>query len=167
VHDQLGETDTMLPTHLTRRDFHKLSSAAMAGMLAGTTAGCSRPAAEEKASAPAASADKGKPEVTLVAAAEVHVCRGLNACQGKGADGKNACAGQGTCSTVKAHGCGGENECKGQGGCGETPGENSCKGQGGCGVPLEHAWDKARKRFEERMKKENKTFGDAPKKKSE
>ncbi len=82
---------------------------------------------------------------------------------GKG--GKNDCAGTSACATAKAHTCAGENACLGLGGCGETPGENKCKGMGKCHVPLkDEAWAKARKRFEEVMKKADKKFGDAPKK---
>ena len=56
------------------------------------------------------------------------------------------------------------NACKNQGGCGETPGENECKTKGACKVPLsKKAWKTARKRFEDRMKKAGKKFGDAPK----
>ncbi|HQU46202.1 MAG TPA: hypothetical protein PK867_25540, partial [Pirellulales bacterium] len=98
---------------------------------------------------------------------EPHVCRGLNTCKEKGAGKKNACAGQGTCATLKAHDCSGQNDCRGEGGCGATPGENKCKGMGGCEVPFKHdaAWKKARKRFEELMKKEGKKVGPAPEKK--
>jgi hypothetical protein len=96
-----------------------------------------------------------------------HVCRGINTCKNKGEKGTtNECAGQGHCATVKSHSCQGMNDCKGQGGCGENPGENECKGKGGCAVPLDAGkkmtWQKARKRFEELMKKAGKTFGDAP-----
>ncbi|OYV86423.1 MAG: hypothetical protein B7Z73_11775, partial [Planctomycetia bacterium 21-64-5] len=50
---------------------------------------------------------------------------------------------------------------------GTPPGENKCKGMGGCEVPFKHdaAWKKARKRFEELMKKEGKKVGPAPEKK--
>ena len=54
---------------------------------------------------------------------------------------------------------------KGQGGCGEHPGENTCKAKGSCEVPLkDKAWDKARANFEAAMKKAGKKFGPAPKK---
>ena len=140
----------MKKENLNRRDFTKLSAAALGGMVAGTALGVS--------GAVAADDEKKK---------EVHVCRGLNACKGNGTDGKNACAGQGACATAKAHGCGGKNECKGQGGCHGKSGENACKGKGGCAVPLgEKAWKATRKKFEERMKKAGKTFGDAPAKKA-
>ena len=39
---------------------------------------------------------------TPTAKAEVHACRGLNACKGQGAGGDNACAGQGACATTAA-----------------------------------------------------------------
>ena len=131
--------------NLSRRDFHKLTSAALGGLAAGSILGCSSGAKEAKA-----------------AATDLHACRGLNACKEKGADGKNACAGQGTCATVH-HSCAGKNDCKGQGGCGDTPGANDCKTKGGCEVPMAgDMWSRARAKFEERMKQENKQIGAAP-----
>jgi hypothetical protein len=150
-------TDKNPGSEPTRREFNRLTMAAIGGLMAGAaqTAGSAwgdEPKAKDKK--------------------EKHVCRGLNSCKGQGAevdldgDGKadpNACAGQGACATAKHITCGGENECKGQGGCGATPGENDCKGQGHCHVPLmDSAWKKARARFETRMKKEKKEFGAAP-----
>jgi hypothetical protein len=139
--------------NLSRRDFSKLSAAAFGGMVAGTAISTSDVFAEDA---------KEK---------EVHVCRGLNGCKGKGAcktadngcKGKNACAGKGGCASAKAHKCAGSNDCKGQGGCGPKAGENACKGKGKCAVPLkDKAWKGARARFEARMKKAGKKFGDAP-----
>ena len=128
---------------LNRRDFTRLTAAAFGGMLSGTLAGCG---------------SGGK-----AAAADLHICRGLNACKNLGASKSNACAGQGDCATAKAHSCHGLNECKGQGACGAAPGQNACKGQGGCGVPTkDKMWENARKHFEEVMKKADKKFGDAP-----
>lgn len=139
---------------VSRRGFNKLTLGAVAGLMAGATTRA--PASEE--------GEKDEKEK--------HVCRGLNSCKGQGAeadldgDGENdvnACAGQGACATAKHITCGGHNECKGQGGCGPTPGENDCKGQGACHVPLtDGAWKRARARFEERMKKDKKSFGDPP-----
>ena len=117
--------------------------------------------------------DAGKPKENTAAAEtplllqDPHVCRGINTCKNKGKPGTtNECAGQGHCNTVKSHSCQGMNDCKGHGGCGENPGENDCKGKGGCAVPLDAGkkmtWQKARKRFEELMKKAGKTYGDAP-----
>ena len=145
-------------SELNRRDFQRLTMAAFGGMLVGASSA----AADEKDEKP--KDEKGKEKNPLLS--DPHVCRGLNTCKGKGADKKNACAGQGTCATAKKHSCHYENECRGQGGCGAKPGENACKGKGECAVPLgDGAWKKARKRFEELMKKEGKKFGDAPKKK--
>jgi len=137
-------------THrLDRRDFHKLTSAALGGLAAGSLLGCNNPAG-------------GKPEAT-VAKAEVHLCRGLNECKGQGKGGENACRGQGTCATAKEHGCGGQNECKGLGGCGETAGANECKTHGGCHVPLmESAWETLRKRKEAEWTEKKLAVGDAP-----
>lgn len=139
----------MSPSNPNRRDFTRLAAAAIGGLMAGTTA-----VADEK--------DKKDKKNPLLS--DPHACRGLNTCRNKGKGGKNDCAGQGACATVKAHSCKGENECRGQGGCGEKPGENECKGMGGCAVPMERkAWDKARKRFEELMTAEGKKVGPAPK----
>lgn len=144
-------------SELSRRDFQRLSMAAFGGMLVGAGAA---EAAEDKDKGK----DKEKDKNPLLS--EPHVCRGLNTCKGKGADKKNACAGQGACATAKKHSCHFDNACKGQGGCGEHPGENACKGKGECAVPLHgKAWQKARKRFEELMKKDGKKVGPAPKEK--
>jgi hypothetical protein len=129
---------------LSRRDFYKLTSAALGGMAVGTLLGCSSGTKEAKA------------------ADDLHACRGLNSCKGLGADSKNACAGQGTCATAH-HACAQQNDCKHQGGCGETPGENDCKTKGGCEVPISgDMWAKARAKFESRMKEQGKEIGAAP-----
>lgn len=137
---------------LNRRDFQRLTLAALGGLAVGAGLPVSAEAAAEK---------------TLLD--EPHVCRGLNACKNRGgcgeSKGKNDCAGQGTCATAQKHGCNADNACKGQGGCGEKPGENACKGQGACAVPLgSETWSKAREHFEAAMKKAGKPFGPAPKK---
>ena len=139
---------------MNRRDFTKLAAAALGGALAGAKLA----AADDKPKAK----DKAKPLLLQ----EPHVCRGLNTCKGKAKGGKNDCAGMGQCATAKAHTCGGDNDCAGLGGCGEHPGENKCKGMGECHVPLtDKSWAKARKSFEAAMKKADKKFGAAPKKK--
>ncbi len=163
----------MSSNELNRRDFHRLSMAAMGGVMAGSLAGC-----ETKPAVPTAApstAPTGSAEPAVAATGEVagkqewHLCRGLNECKGQGGGetkGKNDCAGLGECATVKEHACGGENECKGQGGCGENPAANECKGKGGCHIPLmDHAWKQVRKRFEDKMKTAGKKFGEAPPKK--
>jgi hypothetical protein len=168
----------MSPSELNRRDFNRLTSAALSGLIAGVAVGCGKtePAPGVEASTPkpgetkpptalAENSDAAKPSVEQVAMLEgdVHICRGLNACHGKGVGHDNACAGQGACSTAKAHSCHKENECKGQGGCGESYGVNACKAQGECAVPLgDPIWKKARKRFEEQMTKQGKKLGDPP-----
>ena len=131
---------------ISRRDFHKLTSAALGGMMAGAVAGCSSGAKEAKA-----------------ADVDLHACRGLNECKGQGADKKNDFAGQGACATAKEHSCASQNECKHQGGCGATASQNDCRTKGECGVPMkDNMWEKARASFEERMKKDSKQFGAAP-----
>jgi hypothetical protein len=169
----------MTDTEFNRRDFSKLTVAAFTGMLAGTMAGCSSekpqpgPTADlgqpESAADPEkAAAEKADGTAVAVAAAEVHLCKGLNTCKGLGGGatkGENACAGQGACATSKEHSCGTQNECKGLGGCGETAGKNECKGQGGCHVPLmEEAWKTVRESFEKKMNEQGKTFGNPPEK---
>lgn len=162
----------MDPQELNRRDFHRLTMAAVGGVLAGTVAGCGgedKPAAPPK-SPPAApgpsqpakttDADARNEEVAQVEG-EAHACSGLNACKNQGASGKNDCAGQGDCAT-KAwyHSCSGQNDCKGQGGCGESATVNDCKGKGACHIPLmAPAWKKARQHFEEKMKSDGKEVG--------
>lgn len=137
--------------NLGRRDFHKLSLAALGGALAGAAmTGC------------ATNGDKDvKADSPLMS--EPHVCRGLNTCKGVGSGGENDCAGMGACATAGHHSCKGANDCKGQGGCHGTAGMNECKGNGGCGVPLsDKAWKGARSGFESAMKAAGKTVGDAP-----
>src|SRR5882757_7326852 len=104
-----------------RRDFHKLTTAALGGLATGAMLGCRK-------------GGGGAGSDTAVAKVEVHLCRGLNECKGQGKGGDNTCRGQGACATAKEHTCGGQNECKGLGGCGETTGANECKGHGGCHV---------------------------------
>jgi hypothetical protein len=128
---------------VSRRDFGKLALAAFGGVLAGSTLGAGLLSADEKA----------------MAKADAHACCGLNACKGQGKDAKNACAGQGSCSTTEAHSCAGANACKNQGG----QGINACKGQGSCNVPIQgDAWKTARGNYEAAMKKAGKKFGAAP-----
>ncbi|HUY31814.1 MAG TPA: hypothetical protein VMV69_03470 [Pirellulales bacterium] len=147
----------MEKSELSRRDFQRLSVAALGGLMAGTS--LARADEDEKPK-------KKDPKKPLLLQ-DPHVCRGLNAsCKGEVGGEKNDCAGKSHCATAEAHSCGGENECAGLGGCGEHPGENKCQGMGKCHVPLmDKAWDKARKNFEAAMKKANKKFGAAPKKK--
>jgi len=143
----MGQSD------LNRRDFHKLTAAALGGLVAG--ASVLRAVADEPKSK-----DPKKPLLLQ----EPHICRGLNpTCKGEVAGKKHDCAGQAHGPTVKEHACKGHNDCAGEGGCGEKPGENKCKGMGECAVPLkDKAWKQARKNFEAAMKKAGKSFGDAP-----
>ena len=135
---------------MNRRDFQKLTAAAFGGAVIGVGVQSSLPAQQPQ-----------QPSNPLLS--DPHVCRGINTCKGKGASGKNTCAGQGSCATAEKHTCNGENACKGQGGCGNSPGENSCKGRGACNVPLtDTTWPKARARFEQLMKAAGKTYGGAP-----
>jgi hypothetical protein len=140
----------MKPDQFDRRNFHKLTAAALGGIASGLS-GCNSGGA-----GPA-------PAAATVAKAEVHLCRGLNDCKGQGKNGQNDCRGQGACATAKEHSCGGQNDCKGLGGCGETVGANECKTHGGCHVPLmESAWETLRKRKETAWTEKKLEFGKAP-----
>ncbi len=166
----------MKKTDLSRRDFNRLTVAALSGVAAGSVIGCGGEEPEAGGDGGSGTGEDsdgdgggdssaggdGADEKSLLLA-EKHVCRGLNMCKNQGASGDNACAGQGTCATIEHHVCGTKNACKGQGGCGEKPGENACKAQGKCAVPLmEHAWGTARKNFEAAMKADGKTVGQPP-----
>ena len=155
----------------SRRDFHRLATAALGGLLAGTLGGClgdkAEPARPESSGAHADSKSGSSSPVTppvVTTAVALHACRGLNECKGLGKGHKNACVGQGDCYTVK-HECAGQNDCKFQGGCGGTNGFNDCKGKGGCGhfpIQGQAIWKKARAQFEARMKVAGKKVGAAP-----
>ncbi len=138
------------PDRVDRRDFHKLTAAALSGLAAGAVLGCrGEPAATGPAITPVKS--------------DIHLCRGLNECKGQGQGGDNACRGQGACATATEHACGGQNECKGLGGCGASAGENECKTKGGCHVPLmEGAWTKLRAKKEAEWTEKNLEAGDPP-----
>jgi hypothetical protein len=113
---------------------------------------------------------------------ELHVCKGLNACQGHGKDGSGDMAGTGSCATA-AHSCHGNNDCRGQGGCGylgndveqARPGEQACKWHGSCASPINQGrvntkgtnkgksvWKLARTLFENRMNEAGIPFGPSP-----
>jgi len=176
-----------MKSHLSRRDFTKLTSAALGGLVAGSMFGCGKsdddapaPAGGNEGSGDAPPADgSGAPDgsgTANEAAADdkkghdpqllltgKNVCRGLNHTCANHKGGDNQCAGQGQCATAAEHACHGENECKGQGGCGEYPGQNLCKAQGKCAVPLsDKAWKTARTAFEKTMADAGKEFGPAP-----
>ena len=134
--------------NLNRREFAKLTAAAVGGVVAGT-------------------AVSGVVEGSIVDESPLlsgkNVCRGLNPKCGGHKGGNNACAGQGACYTANKHTCHASNDCKGQGGCGARPGENACKGKGECGVPLnDSAWKRARANFETAMEAAGKKFGPPP-----
>lgn len=87
-----------------------LTSAALAGLLAGLTAcGDSGSTTAPEAAAPAPEAAPAAPTAAATeqpAKAAEHACKGMNECKAQGGchvEGKNSCAGL--------------NECKGQGGC--------------------------------------------------
>jgi hypothetical protein len=145
--------------NVNRREFHKLTAAAMGGLMAGSFVGCAKKKGEEaagKTENQGGEAPAGE-DAALAAWTGKHVCRGLNACKGEGKGSNNECAGKGECATVEPHSCGGLNTCKNLGGCGETAGQNSCKGEGGCQVPLmESAYATAYKKFKADMEKAGK-----------
>jgi hypothetical protein len=131
-------------TDLNRREFHALAAAAVGGAIAGSIAGCSKTAKKTGDGKTTDGQVAGTPK-------ELHLCKGLNTCEGKGADGKNSCKGQGSCATYKHHACSEQNDCKGQGGCQGKVGTNDCKKQGGCNVPLtDDAWKTAKDAFDKK-----------------
>jgi hypothetical protein len=114
---------------------------------------------------------------------ELHACMGLNACKGHDRLGTNSCAGTGVCATAAEHNCHTLNNCRNQGGCGlygtaeeqNHPGDNPCAWQGSCAVPInaerfstdgpnqgKSVWIRARKVFEDKMKKANRQVGPSP-----
>lgn len=160
----------MSESELSRRQFHKLTAAALGGLVA---AGCGdKKKTPEKTDGKTAtdsgktgggSGTQGETEEVSLLTQEPHVCKGLNTCKGQGRGKDNACAGQGTCHTAPKSSCKGMNECKGRGGCGNTAGRNACKNQGECAVPLkEETWKNARAAFEKAMEGAGKTVGPAP-----
>lgn len=162
---------------IQRREFNQLTMAALAGVVSGTMAGCgggevtpgpnANNSGKDNSSGEATDGDENTQITQNDWMGEKHVCRGLNKCKSLGKDGKNDCAGQGTCHTFAEHSCAGSNDCKFQGGCGADPAQNSCKGEGKCHVPLmDKAWESARKSFEQAMETAGKEFGDAPAKAS-
>jgi hypothetical protein len=175
---------------LGRRDFARLSLAAAGGMAvgAGAVAWLAMPGetAKVKRGNPGMADESQKnagtrsglpePEITRTAEpvekekdpvfSEIHVCRGLNRCEGKGQSGDNKCAGQGTCATTQAapHECATGNACRGEGGCGEMAGKNQCAGYGEGSVPIvEEEWPRLRREFEQKMRRLKMPFGEAPK----
>lgn len=152
----------MKKDNVNRRDFNKLTVAAMGGLMAGSFAGCGGDKTDKtektgKTDENAEGNGEGKKDDVLAAWTSKHVCRGLNACKGQGADKMNECAGKGTCATVEHHTCHYKNSCKNLGGCGETVASNECKGKGECGVPLsETTYETAYKKFKADMEKAGK-----------
>jgi hypothetical protein len=191
---------------LDRRDFSRLSLAAVGGLMAGSAAiaqeppsivdpnaGAPKPATEPRRDAADAKKEPPAPEVKeevyddaaelakrqkkreemakkekLIEdkkPKEVHICRGLNTCEGKGKSGDNKCAGQGDCATTLAapHECTTGNACRNQGGCNGMAGKNRCAGYGEGAVPiLEEEWPQLRKEFEAKMARLKKKIGKAP-----
>jgi hypothetical protein len=132
--------------NLNRREFHTLAAAAVGGAIAGSIAGCSKKSGKSGVVDKKSTDEKGDGKV-----AELHLCKGLNTCKGKGKGGKNDCKGMGSCATYKAHTCAGENDCKGQGGCQGKVGTNECKKKGSCNVPLtDDAWKEAKAAFDKK-----------------
>ncbi len=138
--------------------------------------------AARRASAHEAGVSSPTAEQPTGAALELHVCMGLNACQGHDVDGTAEMAGMGNCATVQ-HACHGDNACRGQGGCGYAgsefeqtkPGDQACKWNGSCASPInvsrvfsagpykgKGVWKRARAIFEARMYEAGLPFGPSP-----
>lgn len=168
-------SDSESQSPINRRVFNQLAITAFGGVVAGTMVGCTK---EDNGKNFARQGNSHEPEPPIgdpnappVFAkvdndwlGEHHVCRGLNACKGKGSGGENECAGQGSCETIEPHTCRGNNKCMYQGGCGATAGRNACTGHGKCFVPLasDDLWWKVRKYYELAMVKAGKEFGYPP-----
>jgi len=147
----------MTDKQVSRRNFSKLATAAVGGILVASRG----VGAQEKEGSDTKKA--AFPVDAALLLQDPNVCRGLNSCEAKG-KGDHKCAGQSACSTVAKHSCNGMNECKGQGGCGQYPGQNTCKEHGHCAVPLsKETWSIARKQFEQLMKDTGQKIGAAPK----
>lgn len=69
-------------------------TAAVAGMLGGSTIMQAQPVNSTGANAIAGTASYANNLQTAK-----HACKGQNACKGQGADGKNSCKGKGSCAT--------------------------------------------------------------------
>ena len=80
-----------------------LSSAALAGLLAGTSVGLNAQSSDQKANAGAGTAQQDTKHTKQMK--DKHACKGMNSCAGKGG-----------CKTGD-NGCKGKNTCKGKGGC--------------------------------------------------
>lgn len=76
----------------------KLTTAALAGLLAAGVTSAAFAADDHKAAGEKA-AVAGEKAPAAAASADKHACKGLNACKGKGPDGKNECKGKGSCAT--------------------------------------------------------------------
>lgn len=146
----------MKRNELNRRDFNRLTMAALGGVVAGTAIGCGG-GDDDKTTSETPGPAGGEPKEVVD-----NACRGLNACSDKG-KGDHDCAGMGECASVAAHDCATKNSCKNLGGCGETAGSNDCTGKGECAIPMVgDTWKQAREAFEARMKESEQKFGDAP-----
>jgi hypothetical protein len=139
----------MRPEEVSRRDFHKLSTAALCGLIAGTAFGCadqSSPPAKTSSNTtppPTTPPPTTPPPTTPPPTAPPTAPAASTKTEAK-TDGKSAVA----VTTVGLHACRGLNECKGLGkskkndcaGKGDCytvthscSGQNDCKFQGGCG----------------------------------
>ena len=93
-----------------------LATAAVSGLLVGTTQAASANVGALAASSATAAVQTGLAGTAASPMADmawgVHTCKGMNACKG-----------QGGCKTA-THSCVGKNSCKGQGGCNTTMPKN-------------------------------------------
>src|ERR1700722_18110000 len=90
---------SMRPDEVSRRDFHKLSTAALCGLIAGTAFGC----ADQSSPPPAKTTSSTTPPPTAPPTAPAASVK-----TDAKADGKSAVA----VTTVALHACRGLNECK-------------------------------------------------------
>ena len=125
------------PPPITSRTMKKTKSAvltaAVAGILLGTTATSLTSCKSQDTSTSMSLADPGKN-----ACANKNECKNKGGCKADGScKGVNNCKGHGGCANVK-NDCKGMNDCRGQGGCktdkNDCKGMNECKNKGGCKV---------------------------------
>jgi hypothetical protein len=90
---------------MTKSNKFLITGAALAGLLAGTSARIQASTLLPGLNPSASAQDQGKEKKSDKKVAEKHACKGQNSCQGKGG-----------CKTGD-NGCKGKNSCKGKGGC--------------------------------------------------
>ena len=142
----------MSNSEFNRRQLQRLTLAAFGGMMAGASVAQAKDEVPKK--------DKDKNPLL----GEPHVCRGLNVCKALGVDKKNACAVRAFRHGESAHVSHAQRMSR-PGRLRRAPRRELLQSPRRMVPLMDKTWDKARKRFEELMKKDKKEFGEAPPKK--